>query len=307
MDKSSAEESFIDSIYSNTKVSRQILSDTGKDYMTNSCLMITGEIGTGKNHVAHLCYIKGIFKDNPLYVINCAMLNDKSWNFVVNDYHSPFTDNNNTIYISNLERLSPDRRKQLLSVILDTRVHVRNHMIFSCSESAEGRLTHSVLEYINALHCTPIYIKPLREQKQDIPSSASLYINTLNQSLGKEVVGLDDGAVRLLMEYDYPHNLLQFKRILEEAVLKTDTPYLSEETIQIILEREKTLYAKSNSDYRKKPQEETDYKINLNQSLDDMTLEIIQHTLKLCNGNHTLAAKRLKISRTTLWRYLNRQ
>ncbi len=56
----------------------------------------------------------------------------------------------------------------------------------------------------------------LREQKNDIVPSAALYIDTLNQNLGRQVVGLEDGAAKLLIEYDYPCNRTQFKRILKK-------------------------------------------------------------------------------------------
>ena len=69
-----------------------------------------------------------------------------------------------------------------------------------------------VFEYTNALGCILVPIKPLREQKEDIISSAGLYINTLNQELGRQVVGVDDEAAALLEQYEYPYNRTQFKR-----------------------------------------------------------------------------------------------
>ena len=48
------------------------------------------------------------------------------------------------------------------------------------------------------------------------------------------------------------------------------------------------------------------FALNLDQSLDKISQDIVQHVLTLCDGNQTAAAKRLGISRTTLWRYTNR-
>ena len=99
-------------------------------------------------------------------------------------------------------------------------------------------MPHAALEYTNMLGCVPLPIKPLREQKNDIVPSAALYIDTLNQNLGRQVVGLEDGAAKLLMEYDYPCNRTQFKRILKKAVLETSTAYISRDTIEKILKEE---------------------------------------------------------------------
>lgn len=128
--------------------------------------------------------------------------------------------------------MSHPRQKQLLSIILDTNLHIRNRLIFSCTQAKDGHMPHAALEYTNMLGCVPLPIKPLREQKNDIVPSAALYIDTLNQNLGRQVVGLEDGAAKLLMEYDYPCNRTQFKRILKKAVLETSTAYISRDTIE---------------------------------------------------------------------------
>lgn len=313
MNKEQAQQSFVESFYSNTELARDIISATEQIAPSDTPLMITGEIGTGKDRVACLYYAKSHRCDNPLYVINCALLNDKTWNFMINHYNSPFTDNENTIYISNLDVLSPQRQKQLLSIILDTNLHIRNRLIFSCTQSRDDHLPHAALEYSNTLGCIPLPIKPLREQKNDLVSSASLYIDTLNQNLGRQVVGLSEEAVRLVKDYDYPCNSTQFKRILKKAVLETSTAYISGETIETILKEESMLFPASHPSHamtHTQPQSSETlapaFALNLDQSLDKISQDIVLHVLTLCDGNQTAAAKRLGISRTTLWRYINR-
>lgn len=97
MDKEQALQSFIESFYSNTELSRSAAAAMDQSGSSSVPLMITGEIGTGKDRVAYLHYAKSQFNDEPLYVVNCSMLNDKTWNFLINHYNSPFTDNGNTI------------------------------------------------------------------------------------------------------------------------------------------------------------------------------------------------------------------
>ena len=238
------------------------------------------------------------------------MLNDKTWNFLINHYNSPFTDNGNTIYISNLGVLSHQRQKQLLSIILDTNLHIRNRLIFSCTQAKDGHMPHAALEYTNMLGCVPLPIKPLREQKNDIVPSAALYIDTLNQNLGRQVVGLEDGAAKLLIEYDYPCNRTQFKRILKKAVLETSTAYISRDTIEKILKEESAFFPDDHEahmiTHSKALPEKEGFSLNLEQPLDRINQDIVQHILNSCNGNQTAAAKKLGISRTTLWRYINR-
>ena len=72
MDKEQARQSFVESYYSNTELARDIISVTDQIALSDMPLMITGEIGTGKDRVACLSYAKSHRCDNPLYVINCA-------------------------------------------------------------------------------------------------------------------------------------------------------------------------------------------------------------------------------------------
>lgn len=310
MDKEQALQNYVESFYSNTELSRSAAAAMDQSSAASAPLMITGEIGTGKDRVAYLYYAKSQFNDNPLYVVNCALLNDKTWNFLINHYNSPFTDNGNTIYISNLGVLSHPRQKQLLSIILDTNLHIRNRLIFSCTQGKDGHIPHAALEYTNMIGCISIPIKPLREQKNDIVPSAALYIDTLNQNLGRQVVGLEDEAAKLLMEYDYPCNRTQFKRILKKAVLETSTAYISHDTIDKILKEEATFFPDDREPHvmpssRVTPEKEN-FSLNLDQPLDRINQDIVQHVLNSCNGNQTATAKKLGISRTTLWRYINR-
>ena len=206
MDKRAAENSFMDSFYSNTELARESLPHTegcgsvsvpSEPYDNRGNRHRKGPGGSLSTMQRSPCVT------NPLYVINCSLISDKSWDFITKHYNSPFTDNGNTIYISNLDSLQSPSREQLLSIILDTNMHVRNHLIFSCTQTA-GAPPHVVFEYTNALGCILVPIKPLREQRRDIISSAGLYINTLNQELGRQVVGVDDEAAALLEQYEYP-------------------------------------------------------------------------------------------------------
>lgn len=323
MDKELAETSFMDSFYSNTQLAREILTNTKDNATSPLSLMIIGEVGTGKDRVAHIHYAKSGLCDNPLYVINCSLISEKSWNFIMKHYNSPFMDNGNTIYISNLDSLPEQKQKQLLSSIQDTNMHQRNHLIFSCTQTPGKKVPHVAVEFTNTLGCILVPITPLRKQKEDIISSASLYINTLNQELGRQIVGVEDSAAALLMQYDYPYNRTQFKRILKEAVIKTEGPYICAKTIQEVIEREHALSCNAPYSSFKPPScHEEDklipvsgsidnsfaaaFMLDTSQPLDEMNRDIVRHVLSLCDGNQTYAAKKLGISRTTLWRYLNR-
>lgn len=304
MNKAQAEKSFMESFYSNTELARTALPDLNKFGGSGASIMITGETGTGRDRLAHIIYAKSGAASNPLYIANCAMLNEKSWRFLMGSYNSPFTDNGNTIYLSNINALSPAQQKQLLSVILDSNLHVRNRLIFSCGQPQGGPTPHVAMEYANMLGCVILPIKPLREQREDIAASAGLYIDTLNRRLGKQVVGLSPEAAALLKNYDWPYNRTQFKRVLKEAVIRADHPYISASIIKDALAQESAFSGHMAESGKPSVLQYMDSQLDTNRTLDEMNREIVAYVLKACQGNQTLAAKKLGISRTTLWRYM---
>lgn len=304
LDKKTALKNFMDSYYSNTEIYRDLSSYLEHLSEAPASLMVAGEIGTGKDHVAHILYVKSIYSDNPLYVINCSLLTDKTWDFLVNNYNSPFTDNGNTIYIANINSLSEKRMKHLLSIILDTNLHNRNHLIFSCMIGENGIEHHTVLQLINAISCLVISLDPVRKQMSAMLKSSSLYIDTLNQTFGTQVIDLSAEAAAEVCSYSWPQNITQFKRVLKSAVLETQTSYITDVTIRRLIDQECLLlpHGGMTSDTVKS----SSISLNLNRPLDEINYDIIKEVLKNCDGKQTVAAKKLGISRTTLWRYINR-
>lgn len=264
---------------------------------THYPVMILGEVGTGKEQVAGILYAQSSFSSNPLITINCSLLTDKGWAFLTNHYNSPLNDNNNTIYFQNLDSLTEERNKYLLSIIIDGNLTKRNRVLFSCVCNPSQCTQEKATEYVNTLSCMTICLPPLRERSEDIPALSSLYLNTLNLNLAKQIIGFEPDALNLLMEYSWPYNYTQFKRILSEISVITTTPYISFQNVQKLLSKEETgLFYESNN---------INVDFNIHQSLNEINKDIINMVLKENGGNQSAAAKQLGIGRTTLWRYLN--
>jgi len=257
-------------------------------------VMILGERGSGKNQLAARLYLESSLKKYPYVTIDCQVVNDRTWNYIINNYNSPLNDRNNTIFISNIQALSNSRQNQLLSLLVDTNAYKRNRIIFSCSQTLESDVQDPSKNFIDYLTCTTIYMPPLRELADDIQNASNLYLNTLNVELSRQIVGFTPEALLLLSSYQWPDNFLQLKRVLAELAMLTSTAYIQYDTVYEAIEKEKRQYvpaALAVFDY--------------DRTLNEMTREIVKVVLGQCGGNQTLAAKKLGIGRTTLWRYLN--
>ncbi len=257
-------------------------------------VMILGERGSGKNQLAAKLYLESPMQKHPYVTIDCQVVNDRTWNYIVGNYNSPLNDQNNTIFISNIQALSKSQQNQLLSLLVDTNAYKRNRIIFSCSQTLDRDVDDPSKNFIDYLTCTTIYMPPLRELADDIQNSSNLYLNTLNVELSRQIVGFTPEALALLVSYQWPDNFLQLKRVLAELVMLTSTSYIQYDTVYQTIEKEKRQYVPSASAM-----------FHYDRPLSEMTHEIVKVVLAQCGGNQTLAAKRLGIGRTTLWRYLN--
>lgn len=149
---------------------------------------------------------------------------------------------------------------------------------------------------MNVLSCLVLRLKPLRERTEDIPGIATLYISQINNELGKQIVGFEPEAMALMKQYSWRENLSQFKRIIRELVLQTESYYIPAHLVQHLLNQEQPAHPHSGSGGL-----ET---LNLNQTLDLINYDIVRIVLEQENGNRSRAASRLGISRSTLWRLL---
>lgn len=282
------------SFYSLTSSARLMEEKIRMINQTTLPVMILGERGSGKKQLAAKLYLESSMQRYPYITIDCQVLNERTWNYIISNYNSPLNDKNNTIFISNLQALSRHQQEQLLSFLVDTNAHKRNRIILSCSQTLDRDLPDPSRNFIDYLPCTTVYMPPLRELTDDIQGSSNLYLNAMNVEMSKQIVGFTPEALALLMSYRWPDNFMQLKRVLAELVMLTSTAYIQRDTVFEVIEKEKRQYVPTTADL-----------FDYNRPLGEMTREIVKVVLSQCGGNQTLAAKRLGIGRTTLWRYLN--
>lgn len=296
INKEEAFDRFFNSFYGITHSSHNIQMSIQEYAESPNPMMILGEGGTGKDQMARLLYFKSPLSCNPLAIIDCARINTKGWSFLTEHNNSPLSDTNTTIYIRSLEVLPENQFHELFSIIRDLNLYKRNRMLFTFSYDDDGNITDRCKQIINHYSCLTMHIPPLRKHLYEIPNLVSLYINSLNVQLAKEIIGLDPKAMELLQNYDWPGNYNQFKRILNELVTITTTPYIQQETVAGILRKENTHFVSSIRDLP----------FDLSKTMEEMNLEIAQRVLAEENGHQAATALRLGISRSTLWRMLQK-
>lgn len=141
---------------------------------------------------------------------------------------------------------------------------------------------------------------PLRQMAERIPALVNLSLSHLNADLPQRMVGAEPEAISLLQNFQWPHNYTQFRRVIRELAITSTGQFITAENVRQALRKERhvgtfALHA-----------ENTAEPLNLNQTMNEINQDVALRVVAEMGGNQTAAAKRLGISRTTLWRLLQR-
>ena len=293
-----AENAFYSSIFSFAGSISDYQQDIEHISQSTAPVMVTGEDGTGKESIVSVLYMRSPLRNAPLVSINCSLLNDKSWAFLLEHHNSPLADQGNTLYFASIDALSEERWQQLLAVLSEMDVCRRNRVIFSCV-CQPGEYTSAVGSlFMDKLCCLSLYLPPLRQMAERIPALVNLSLSHLNVDLPRQIVGADPEAITLLQNFQWPHNYTQFRRVIGELAVTATGSLITAENVRQALRKERHVGAFSPC------AENAAAPLNLNRTLDEISQDVARRVVEESGGNQTVAAKRLGISRTTLWRLL---
>lgn len=262
-------------------------------------IIIVGETGTAKSSIAYQAFLNQERHNNQLISIDAKLMNDKMWKFLVNPTNGPLVDENNTLLFQNIEQLSVRDAEQLITIVKNTKLLQRNHVLFTYNTNnvSEEKIYHRLLFELN---CASIYAPPIKERKHELSVITTLMLNKMNIECNKEVLGFDPNALKEFLAYDWPGNFNQLQSAIKELVINSTTHYISEHQVIQLLKKEHLLQHFSDThlgSFTLKTKVEKP-------TLFDYSKEIILNVLDQNNGNQTKTAEQLGISRTTLWRYL---
>lgn len=260
-------------------------------------VLILGEPGTGKQQIAKALYLNSPYNQNPFVVINCTTLNEKGWEFLFNSPSSPLLENHITLYFQDIGKLAYRNLQELLYYSNQISLKTRVFLIFSCIVSPQNVPPPAIQSFSAEMGCVGLSVIPLRSRADEIPSLANLYLNSLNASLGKQIIGLAPNAMDQLIHYSWPDNFTEFKAVLSELAALASSSYILNDSVTEVLLKERTLHHAEAA-----PSAENPFS---GKTLEQIISAAINQTLSDCGGNQTLAAKQLGISRSTLWRHLN--
>lgn len=272
-------------------------------------LIIYGEEGTGKKSLAQAIHNEGDYDLQRFHLLNCDSYNSyqieevifgtkgydgKKSIFEVIDHGTLCIENILSLPLHHQKRLSKCIEEKAIDrgfqkIPFDIRIIILSS--YNLSPQVEKGLLHpELLTHLQGYHLT---IPPLRNRKDDLKDLIRTFIGATNGKLGKQIVGFEDNIMEKLYSYEWPGNVKQLKRTVEQMCFISDGPFVKEEEVLNVI---KGLEANN---------ELTGISIDLtSKTLDQIINEIILHVMEEEDQNQSKVAKRLGINRSTLWRKL---
>ena len=289
-------------IVGDSKQIQNILSLVNKIAATDTTVLVLGESGTGKELIARAIHDRSKRAKNDYVSISCAALpetlleselfgykkgaftgaaNDRDGLFKAADKGSFFMDEIGDAPQSiqmKILRLLEEKEITPLGTVKPIKVDVRLIAATNkdlLAEVKQGRFREDLYYRLNVI---PIVLPPLRQRKEDIPVLAEHFLNAI---CAKENIGerkLLKSTIDVLQDYDWPGNIRELRHVIERAVILTDSYYIKPKHLAL--------------------------PVGKGLRLEEIEDAEINRVLKECNGNVTDAAKKLGISRATLYRKL---
>ncbi|MFN2316866.1 MAG: sigma-54-dependent transcriptional regulator [Gemmatimonadales bacterium] len=289
---------------------RPVLEMMDRVAPSDASILITGEHGTGKEVAARWIHAASSRAEKSLVLVNVGGLSEGVFESeLFGHVKGAFTDaksdrpgrfelaDGGTLFLDEIANITLQQQARLLRVLQagevervgsaqTRRVDVRFIAATNADLRAEvqgGRFREDLLFRLNTIE---IRLPPLRDRAEDILPLAQYFLARYNVRYRKDLAGFSDDAILALRRYRWPGNVRELDHAMERAVLLARADLIEAHDLGL------GLAAGSG------PAEP--------QTLDDMEKETIRRALARCDGNVSLAARELDVSRSALYRRIQR-
>ncbi|WP_440427991.1 sigma-54-dependent transcriptional regulator [Prevotella merdae] len=279
---------------------------------TDANILITGENGTGKEVLANEIHRLSARSGKKMLPVDMGAITETLFESeLFGHVKGAFTDaktdrpgkfelaDGSTIFLDEIGNLSYSLQAKLLTALQrrsivrvggSTQIPINVRLVCATNRNLQqmvndGEFREDLLYRINTIH---LELPALRQRKPDIVPLANRFLRQYGDMYNKTNLRFSDEAERKLISLPWYGNIRELQHAIEKAVILSDSGMISAEDID-----------GGNQMRREKPLEEV-------QTLDEMESRMIEKTIKECEGNLSVVAARLGISRQTLYNKIKR-
>jgi DNA-binding NtrC family response regulator len=282
---------------------------------TDANVLILGENGTGKELIARAIHRNSSRQKENFASVDLGSITETLFESELFGHKKgSFTDakedrpgrfemaNNGTLFLDEIGNLSMPLQAKLLTVLQNRKVsrvgankETPINIRLICATNLplydmvkENRFRQDLLYRINTIE---IEIPSLRDRLEDIPLLANHFLKYYSEKYGKTISKISEGAMTRMHKHPWPGNIRELQHAIERAVILSNGNVLQPEDFNFT--------ASSNK--------EENGQLSLEQyNLEEVEKLLIRKVLKKYNGNITQAAAELGLTRSSLYRRLEK-
>lgn len=286
----------------------------------NMTVILQGETGSGKEHLARAIHFNSNRKDGPFVAVDCGALpkgvvNSELFGHIKGSFTGATFDkkglfeqaSGGTLFLDEIANLDAENQMKLLRVLQektvtrigDTRsIKVDVRLIVASNEDLLMEVQNSNIreDLYHRLNEFKIVVPPLREREEDVLIFADALIQRASRRFQKTVSGYDDEVKQILMDYQWPGNIRELRNVITRAVLLTKNNRVTMEVIPEEIKTHQALHQHLDKRMAANPGD-----LRLKDAATMAEKEAIIQALVKSNYNKSQASRLLKIDRKTLY------
>ncbi len=233
----------MDKVVARSSEMQALLQQVARVAGTDTTVCISGETGTGKEVIARVIHCNSQRSEKPFVAVNCAAIPEAlfeselfghlkgSFTGAHQNKRGLFhTADKGTLFLDEIGEMPLALQGKLLRAIqqreilpigaqVPTKVDVR--ILAATNQDLEqavreGRFREDLYYRV---HVVPLWIPPLRERRQDIPSLTQFFLKQSTSRLNKPIRGFTPDAMQAMVTYAWPGNVRELENVIERAVV----------------------------------------------------------------------------------------
>ncbi len=297
----------------NSEQMQQVFSTIKKVAQTDANVLILGENGTGKELVARALHRHSMRRDEVFISVDLGSISETLFESELFGHEKgAFTDarkekpgrfeiaSGGTLFLDEVGNLSLPLQTKLLTAIerrevtrvgANKPIPVDVRLICATNNDVYDMVSNNLFrqDLLYRINTVEIHLPPLRERADDIALLANHFLKIFSKKYKKNIKGINTAAINKLMHYSWPGNVRELQHAIERAVIMTDSQILDPDSFILSPPRRKT--------------GELDFDTY---NLEAIEKQVIEKVLKLNQGNITQAAQELGLTRTSLYRRMEK-
>ena len=285
--------------------------------MGDSTVLITGESGTGKELVARAIHEASRRREKSFVSINCGafpetLLESELCGYMKGAFTGAATNkkglfeaaDGGSIFLDEIGDMTPAMQVKLLRVLQERKLRplggtaeipVDVRVIAATNQDLQLGIQHGSFreDLFYRIAVINIHLPSLRERSEDIGLLAYYFLRHYSEKAGKAISGIAPDALRCMESYRWPGNVRQLENAMERAVAL-------ETAAEIQLERLPEMVRNRSNSVEGNLFTLPDGAFDLTNFLNQIESSLISQALRQSDGNQTLAAQRLNLTKGSL-------